>query len=79
MKGIQFRTFQSRDVNTIHSLIIETITAFYSSFPPAYHQLWIEDHDSTERIISDASEGCTLIIEHQGNIIDIGNLLQDEI
>jgi N-acetylglutamate synthase-like GNAT family acetyltransferase len=47
--------------------------------PPAYHQHWIEDHYSTERIISDASEGCTLIIEHQGDIIGIGNLLQDEI
>jgi N-acetylglutamate synthase-like GNAT family acetyltransferase len=79
MKSVQFRTFQSQDVNTIHALIIETITACYSSFPPAYRQHWIEDHYSTERIITDAAEGHTLVIEHQGEIIGIGNLLQDEV
>ena len=79
LKGIRFRTFQAQDVNTIHSLIIETITVCYSSFPPKYRQHWIEDHYSTERIMADASEGYTLVIEHHGYIIGIGNLLQDEI
>ena len=79
LKGIRFRTFQSQDVNALHSLIIETITVCYSLFPPTYRQHWIEDHYSTERIITNASEGYTLVIEYRGDIIGTGTLRHDEI
>lgn len=79
MKGIRFRTFQSQDISAIQALIIETISVCYASFPLAYRQHWIEEHHSKEHIITGASEGYTLVLEHRGNIIGIGTLLLDEI
>lgn len=76
---IRFRTFQLTDVNAIQSLMEETVSTCYGTFPLAYRQHWIDDHHSRERILTDASEGYTLVVEYQDNIIGTGSLLQDEI
>ncbi|MCW4041981.1 MAG: GNAT family N-acetyltransferase [Candidatus Bathyarchaeota archaeon] len=74
VKDIRFRLFQLTDINAIQSLMKETISTCYATFPPAYRQHWMDDHHSVDQILSEAIEGLTLVIEHTGNIIGTGNI-----
>jgi N-acetylglutamate synthase-like GNAT family acetyltransferase len=57
----------------------ETISTCYATFPLAYRQHWLEDHHSGDQILSEATEGLTLVIEYRGTIIGTGNIVYDKI
>jgi N-acetylglutamate synthase-like GNAT family acetyltransferase len=48
-------------------------------FPSAYRQHWRDEHHSTEHIITEASEGYTLVVEYEGRIVGTGNVLHERI
>jgi N-acetylglutamate synthase-like GNAT family acetyltransferase len=56
-----------------------TIDTSYSMFPSAYRQHWRDEHHSTEQIITEASEGYTLVVECDGRIVGTGNVLHEQI
>jgi GNAT superfamily N-acetyltransferase len=72
---IQFRLFQLTDINAIQSLMEDTISTCYATFPLAYRQHWMEDHHSVDHILQEATEGLTLVMECEGRIIGTGNIL----
>lgn len=76
---IQFRTFQLTDNNAIQSLMDETITTCYATYPLAYRQHWMEDHHSVDQILQEATEGLTLIMDYDGRIIGTGNITGNRI
>jgi N-acetylglutamate synthase-like GNAT family acetyltransferase len=76
---MSFRLFQLTDINALHSLMNETISTCYATFPPAYHQHWMEVHHSVDQILAEATEGLTLVIEYRGNIMGTGNIVKDRI
>jgi GNAT superfamily N-acetyltransferase len=78
-KTIQFRLFQLPDINAMQSLMIETISTCYATFPPAYRQHWMEDHHSVDHILQEATEGLTLVVEYEGRIIGTGNIMGNRI
>jgi hypothetical protein len=57
----------------------ETISTCYATFPLAYRQHWLEDHYSGDQILSEATEGLTLVIEYRGTIIGTGNIVYNKI
>jgi N-acetylglutamate synthase-like GNAT family acetyltransferase len=79
VKDIGFRLFQLTDINTIQSLMQETISKCYATFPLAYRQHWMDDHHSVDQILSEATEGLTLVIEYAGKIIGTGNISSNKI
>ena len=79
IKDIRFRLFQLPDINAIQSLMEETISTCYTTFPIAYRQHWMEDHHSVDQILQEATEGLTLVMECEGRIIGTGNILGNRI
>ena len=57
----------------------KTISTCYATFPLAYRQHLLEDHHSGDHILSEATEGLTLVIEYQGDIIGTGNIVNSRI
>jgi N-acetylglutamate synthase-like GNAT family acetyltransferase len=78
-KTIQFRLFQLPDINAIQSLMNETISTCYATFPLAYRQHWMNDHHSVDQILQEATEGVTLVMECEGRIIGTGNIIENRI
>ena len=79
IKDIQFRLFQLPDINVIQSLMKDTISTCYATFPLAYRQHWMDDHHSVDQILQEATEGLTLVMECEGRIIGTGNILGNRI
>jgi N-acetylglutamate synthase-like GNAT family acetyltransferase len=77
--NIQFRLFQLTDINALQSLMKETISTCYATFPLAYRQHWLEDHHSVDHILQEATEGLTLVMECEGRIIGTGNIMGNRI
>lgn len=48
-------------------------------FPAEYRQHWMDEHHSTDHIVTEATEGYTLVIECEGQIIGTGNVLHEQI
>ncbi|MCW4041420.1 MAG: GNAT family N-acetyltransferase [Candidatus Bathyarchaeota archaeon] len=76
---MHFRLFQLTDINALQSLMNETISTCYATFPLAYRQHWMEDHHSGDQILAEATEGLTLVMECEGRIIGTGNIMDNRI
>jgi N-acetylglutamate synthase-like GNAT family acetyltransferase len=65
---------QLTDINAIQSLMEETISTCYATFPLAYRQHWMNDHHSVDQILQEATEGLTLVMDCEGRIMGTGNI-----
>jgi N-acetylglutamate synthase-like GNAT family acetyltransferase len=60
-------------------LIDRTITACYASYPIEFRQHWVEEHNPQQHLLTESTEGYTLIIESNKQMIGTGTLLHDKI
>ena len=79
MRDVRLREFRREDLEAVKRLIDETIKSSYSDYPKEYVKHLMDDHHSKERILSEAREGYTIVLEHKGRIIGTGTLLDSNI
>lgn len=79
MQDVELREFRREDLEAVKSLIDETIEVSYSIYPREVIEHWMKDHHSRERILSEAKDGYTTVLEHKGRILGTGTLLGADI
>jgi len=75
MRDVELREFRHEDLEAAKSLIDETIEVSYSMYPREVIEHWMKDHHSRERILSEAKDGYTTVLEYKGKIVGTGTLL----
>lgn len=75
MRDIELREFRREDLEAVKSLIDETIEVSYSIYPHEVIDHWMRDHHSRERILSEARDGYTIVLEYERRIAGTGTLL----
>ena len=60
-------------------LIDRTITTCYARYPIEFRQHWMDEHQPQKHLLTESTEGYTLIIERNGQIVGTGTLLHDKI
>lgn len=79
MRKIKLRVFWLDDLEAVKKLIDDTIEISYLEYPEEYRKHMMEDHHSKKRILNEAREGYTLVLEYNGTIIGTGTLLRSNI
>jgi N-acetylglutamate synthase-like GNAT family acetyltransferase len=60
-------------------LIDRTITTCYARYPIEFRQHWMDEHQPHKHLLPESTEGYTLIIESNRQMIGTGTLLHDKI
>ncbi|UCH37976.1 MAG: GNAT family N-acetyltransferase [Candidatus Bathyarchaeota archaeon] len=60
-------------------LIDRTIMTCYTTFPSKFRQHWVEENDPQKHLLTEATEGYSLIIASNRQMIGTGTLLHDKI
>ncbi len=77
--NISIKEFKSSDLSVVKRLIHNTIDTCYSEIYPKEAVQFFKDWHSDDRILNDAKQGHTLVIEKDGRIIGTGTIVGDEI
>ena len=76
---ITIREFNSSDPAAVVDLIHKTIDACYSDYYCAEAVQFFKDWHHNEKILKNAEEGFTIVLEQKGRIVGTGTLVDDEI
>ena len=60
-------------------LIDRNITTCYASYPIKFRRHWMDEHQPQQHLLTESTEGYTLLIERNRQMIGTGTLLQDKI
>lgn len=73
------RAFRSEDVGIVKQLIDATIDASYTGVYPPHALQFFKEYHAVQRILEDASNGHTVVLQSEGAIVGTGTLLGREI
>jgi len=76
---ISMSVFRPSDLIAVKSLIHATIDGCYSEVYPKEAVQFFKDWHSDEKILSNAKEGCTILVHQDGRIVGTGTIVGDEI
>jgi GNAT superfamily N-acetyltransferase len=76
---MQLRIFRVTDLDTLHSLVMETIDRSYSVVYPAQAVRFFKQYHCKDNIYSDCLNGYTVVAGFQGEVLGTGTLLHSNI
>ncbi len=76
---VKIREFRSSDLVEVRDLIKKTIDVCYSNVYCAEAVKFFKDWHRNEKILQNAEEGLTLVLEQDGRIVGTGTIVADEI
>jgi len=76
---LSIREFKSDDLPAIKALVNQTIDICYVGVYPREAMQFFKDWHSNDRILADAEEGCTVVLEQDGQVIGTGTVAGNEI
>jgi GNAT superfamily N-acetyltransferase len=76
---MKIREFKKTDLIAVKELVDKTIDICYSNMYCAEAVEFFKDWHHSDKIIKNAKEGCTIIIEQGGRIVGTGTVVADEI
>jgi GNAT superfamily N-acetyltransferase len=77
--NISVRTFKPSDRDTVKSLIQRTIDACYSDVYCKEAVRFFKDWHCDDRILNDAKEGYTIVVQKNNELVGTGTIVGDEI
>ncbi len=78
-QDIQIREFTEKDITAIYGLLQNTIDISYRGvYPPEAVKLF-KDYHSEQQILSDGTEGYTIVAVYNGEVVGTGTLAGDHI
>lgn len=78
-ENLSVREFEGSDLPAIKALVDRTIDVCYVGFYPREAVQFFKDWHCNDRIVTDAAEGHTVVIEQDGQVIGTGTIVGDEI
>lgn len=78
-KNVVIRVFEASDIETVHSLVIDTVDKSYSGVYPEEAIDFFKQYHSKDNIYNDWLNGYTIIAEYKGRIAGTGTLLDTNI
>ncbi|MBN2181840.1 MAG: GNAT family N-acetyltransferase [Sedimentisphaerales bacterium] len=77
--GVKVRKFEGSDLDVVRDLIHITIDACYPEHYCAEAVQFFKDWHYDEKILKNAAEGYTIVLEQNGRIVGTGTLIGNEI
>ena len=78
-KNVVIKVFEPSDIETVHSLVIDTIDKSYSGVYPEEAIDFFKQYHRKNNIYNDCLNGYTIIAEYKGRIVGTGTLLDTNI